>query len=409
MNIIYLKIPESYKGVYDALVNLMDDYGTQLLNDCSISCKNQSKDLINCWNMFQTACCSFTNDNYKKSDLLINYINTKLKLGLPKVETTEDVKTIVIEINPVINVTSSGISGTTDSISLNYGFDTKNITDSEYTEINIINSSYKSNILKAAKYTSYLSINVYQGIYIDIQTKSLVRQNGSPTAYIVKDISGRYYIGQRFNYTPMNNSYCYIDVIDNVAVLKIFNSNYYIIYGNNGYSTTSSADIAKRYTVVTKVSGIGSSVLSTIDGGVITAKAKLVKNNNRYKIEVYNQNNELLGYLEELSNIPNFYTISQSDGKYFDEVVDAGTNETFEIPFNLKTDKVFHLDFRTNVNWISVKSNWLYGDAENIIVTRLEQNESYSSRTAKIDILYNGDIIQTITVVQEANENNDWI
>ena len=43
MKVIYLKIPETYKQVYDALVERMEQYGTDLLNDCSTDCKVSTK------------------------------------------------------------------------------------------------------------------------------------------------------------------------------------------------------------------------------------------------------------------------------------------------------------------------------------------------------------------------------
>lgn len=409
MKVIYLKIPETYKQVYDALVERMEQYGTDLLNDCSTDCKGSTKNLISCWNMFQSACCSCTKGNYKKSDLLINYINTKLKLGLPKVETTDDVKYTDIQIEPVFNVTSSGIHGVNHKVILNYGFDTVEVSDSDYVEIYYVNPIYQSNVLKAVDYTSHLQANVRTGIYINKQTRELVEQYGTNTYYNIRN-NGTKAAGVGFNITVQNTTYTvYIDIIGTTPVLKVVNSNLYVIYTGDRYLTTTSQTYAMSYTPVTKdVNNQGNSSLRSITNGILNGYAKLVKHNEQYLIGIYDGNREFQGWLSSI-NVANFFTINEFTGDIFSNNVNENDAETIEIPFTLSNDEIIHLQFRVDANWLDVKDNWLSDESKNIIITRLEQNTDYVSRTAKLDILHEGDLIKTITIVQESNENNDWI
>lgn len=70
----YLIVPEKYQCVYSKLLVKMSDLGVALIKDCGASCRGYNKQLINCWNMFQAACCAYELGEIKKSDLLIEYI-----------------------------------------------------------------------------------------------------------------------------------------------------------------------------------------------------------------------------------------------------------------------------------------------------------------------------------------------
>lgn len=88
---IYLKIPTKYKQVYIQLLQLMSNYGVDILKDCSSTCKGRSKTVFNCWVMFQGACCSYTLGQTKQADLLINYIIKQLRLNILE----EDIEPII--------------------------------------------------------------------------------------------------------------------------------------------------------------------------------------------------------------------------------------------------------------------------------------------------------------------------
>ena len=80
---IYMVIPEEYMCVYNELLGLLSNLGIDMIKDCAASCKGNSKNIINCWNMFQTACAAYSIKEVKKADLIIKYIMSTLKLSCP--------------------------------------------------------------------------------------------------------------------------------------------------------------------------------------------------------------------------------------------------------------------------------------------------------------------------------------
>lgn len=78
---IYLVVPAKYECVYTKLLVKMSDLGVDLLKDCVSTCRGLNKQVLNCWNMFQAACCAYEVGEYKKADLLINYVNTSLNFA----------------------------------------------------------------------------------------------------------------------------------------------------------------------------------------------------------------------------------------------------------------------------------------------------------------------------------------
>lgn len=89
---IYLVIPAKYTKIYKALTIKLSQLGTDMLKECSSSCKNISKSVINCWNMFQTACAAYALDEIKKADLIVNYIIAELKLNEASIDLRYDFK-----------------------------------------------------------------------------------------------------------------------------------------------------------------------------------------------------------------------------------------------------------------------------------------------------------------------------
>lgn len=79
-NWIYLEVPIKYRTVYEQLLIKMSELGIDLIKDCTASCVGSNRQLVNCWNMFQGACCAYANSEFKKADLLINYIIACLKI-----------------------------------------------------------------------------------------------------------------------------------------------------------------------------------------------------------------------------------------------------------------------------------------------------------------------------------------
>ena len=78
---IYLVVPAKYECVYTKLLVKMSDLGVDLLKDCVSTCRGLNRQVLNCWNMFQAACCVYEIGEYKKADLLINYVNASLNFA----------------------------------------------------------------------------------------------------------------------------------------------------------------------------------------------------------------------------------------------------------------------------------------------------------------------------------------
>ena len=113
-NYIYLKIPTSWKLVYDKLLVKMANLGEDLLKECNASCTGENREYIACWNMFQAACAAFEIGEYSKANTLISFICAKLEISL--IDTTlivytgctndfriSQLKTYSLESHPIIS------------------------------------------------------------------------------------------------------------------------------------------------------------------------------------------------------------------------------------------------------------------------------------------------------------------
>ena len=77
---VYMTVPSKFVCTYHKLLVLMAQYGVDMLNDCSATCKGNNKNIITCWNMFQTACAAYQINKTKEADTIIKYINAQIKL-----------------------------------------------------------------------------------------------------------------------------------------------------------------------------------------------------------------------------------------------------------------------------------------------------------------------------------------
>lgn len=75
---VYLEIPIDYICVYNKLKYLIYNYGIDLINDCSSSCKPKNQEIVNCWNLFQLAITNYNNDNITDANNIINNIKDKI-------------------------------------------------------------------------------------------------------------------------------------------------------------------------------------------------------------------------------------------------------------------------------------------------------------------------------------------
>lgn len=79
-NFVYMVIPAKYVCTYHKLLVMLADVGIEMLNDCTANCKGNNKNIITCWNMFQTACAAYQINKTKEADTIIKYINAQIKL-----------------------------------------------------------------------------------------------------------------------------------------------------------------------------------------------------------------------------------------------------------------------------------------------------------------------------------------
>lgn len=71
---VYMIVPAEYVCTYHKLLVLLSDFGIEMLNDCNAGCKGKNKNIVNCWNMFQTACAAYQIGNTRQANVIINYI-----------------------------------------------------------------------------------------------------------------------------------------------------------------------------------------------------------------------------------------------------------------------------------------------------------------------------------------------
>lgn len=103
----YLDVPSKYNCVYKKLLIKLSDLGVDMIKDCTSTCKGINRQIINCWNMFQSACAAYTLGYWKQADLLINYINNSLQFGCDEYTTDEKPVFMIFELNIPITITGS--------------------------------------------------------------------------------------------------------------------------------------------------------------------------------------------------------------------------------------------------------------------------------------------------------------
>jgi hypothetical protein len=103
----YLDVPSKYNCVYKKLLIKLSDLGVDMIKDCTSTCKGINRQVINCWNMFQSACAAYALGYWKQTDLLVNYINTSLQFGCTEYTTDEKPVFMIFELNIPITITGS--------------------------------------------------------------------------------------------------------------------------------------------------------------------------------------------------------------------------------------------------------------------------------------------------------------
>ena len=77
---VYMTVPSKFVCTYHKLLVLMAQYGVDMLNDCSATCKGNNKNIITCWNMFQSAMAAYQLGQNKLAETLLKYIKGQLNI-----------------------------------------------------------------------------------------------------------------------------------------------------------------------------------------------------------------------------------------------------------------------------------------------------------------------------------------
>lgn len=75
---VYITIPAEYICVYHKILAMLADYGVEMLQDCKASCKDRNSNVIECFNMFNSAVAARKLGQDKLAETLIKYIKAKI-------------------------------------------------------------------------------------------------------------------------------------------------------------------------------------------------------------------------------------------------------------------------------------------------------------------------------------------
>lgn len=75
---IYLTIPIQYTSTYKKIMIVLSEYGEDMLKDCKATCKDRNSNIIDCFNMFNSALAAYQLGKVKLADTIIKYIDAKL-------------------------------------------------------------------------------------------------------------------------------------------------------------------------------------------------------------------------------------------------------------------------------------------------------------------------------------------
>lgn len=75
---IYITIPAEYICVYHRILVMMADYGVEMLKDCKANCTDRNSNVIECFNMFNSAVAARKLGQTKLAETLIKYIKAKI-------------------------------------------------------------------------------------------------------------------------------------------------------------------------------------------------------------------------------------------------------------------------------------------------------------------------------------------
>lgn len=79
-NLIQFVIPSEYVETYKKLLNLMVYYGIDLMKDCQAGCDSKHRKLIECWNIFQSACAAHDLEYSRQATVLYEFVTEQINL-----------------------------------------------------------------------------------------------------------------------------------------------------------------------------------------------------------------------------------------------------------------------------------------------------------------------------------------
>lgn len=75
---VYVTIPAEYICVYHRILAMMADYGEEMLKDCKASCTDKNNNVIECFNMFNSAVAARKLGKNKLAETIIKYVKAKI-------------------------------------------------------------------------------------------------------------------------------------------------------------------------------------------------------------------------------------------------------------------------------------------------------------------------------------------
>ena len=75
---VYMMIPTEYVCIYQRLLVYLADLGKSQIDDCNATCKGSGKNIITCWNLFQSAIACYNLNRIKEAEFFIEYIKTQI-------------------------------------------------------------------------------------------------------------------------------------------------------------------------------------------------------------------------------------------------------------------------------------------------------------------------------------------
>lgn len=75
---IYATVPTSWLYTYHRLLELLSEYGEEMLLECKARCNDKNIKLIDCYNMFNAAVAAYQIDKKKLAETILKYVSAML-------------------------------------------------------------------------------------------------------------------------------------------------------------------------------------------------------------------------------------------------------------------------------------------------------------------------------------------